>query len=388
MAIWKTVTTIALAGGLALAAAAPAAAQATWVAVPSPNAAGSNELLGVAGADATHAWAVGRVVDFGVRPPTYRSVLLRWTGAAWAPDPHPRFAGNHQLSGVDARAADDAWAVGSFYEGYAGRTLVEHWDGARWSVVASPNPNPGGGNHLAGVKAVPGAAPGTVWAVGNYGTPNTSIGSTKLILLRSGGTWRQFTTPAVTVSDVLESVDATGASDAWAVGWGSTSPFGGTAVGITVRWNGSGWASVPIPQPSPVMLFGVEALTPNDVWAVGQTYLGGAHWIPIALHWDGVRWTRTAVGSFPNGGALRDIVALSPTRIYAVGLDGEGTNARSLVLRWDGTAWTREATPSPPVGPKLFGVAAVAPATVWAVGHRYDQAAMGNRTLTLRTTNG
>jgi hypothetical protein len=379
---------MAVAAGVVLVGAAPARAHATWTVVPSPNAAGSNELLAVAAADPTHVWAVGRVVDFGPRPPTFRSLLLRWNGAAWTADPHPRFSGNHQLAGVDAASATDAWAVGSFSEGYAGRTLVERWDGTRWSVVASPNPNPTGSNHLAAVKVVPNATSGTLWAVGNYGTPGTTIGSTNLTLLRSGGAWRQFATPAVTVSDVLESVDATGPGDAWAVGWGSTSPFGGTAVAITLRWNGSRWSSVPIPQPSPVMLFGVEALAPNDVWAVGQTYLGGAHWVPIVVHWDGARWTRSAVGSFPNGGALRDIVAFSPNRIYAVGLDGEGTNARSLVLHWDGAAWTREATPSPPVGPKLYGVATVAPATVWGVGHRYDQAAMGNRTLILRTGNG
>jgi hypothetical protein len=37
------------------------------------------------------------------------------------------------------------------------------------------------------------------------------------------------------------------------------------------------------------MLFGVEALAPDDVWAVGHTYIGGPHWIPLILHWDGSR---------------------------------------------------------------------------------------------------
>ena len=52
---------------------------------------------------------------------------------------------------------------------------------------------------------------------------------------------------------------------------------------------------------------------------------------------------------------------LPPSNVYAVGLDGEGLNAKSLVLRWDGTSWTRETTP----GPKLYGAAAVAPSTLW-----------------------
>lgn len=388
MAIWRKIPVIALATGLFLVAANPAGAHATWVRVPSPNSPGSNELLGAAGSDPTHVWAVGRAVNANVRPPTFSSVLLRWTGTAWTPDPHPRFAGNHQLVEVDAAAANDAWAVGSRYEANgAGRTLVEHWDGARWSVVASPSPNPNGNNHLAGVKAVP-STTGSVWAVGSYGTPGSSIGSTQLILLRSGGGWRQFAAPAATATDVLEAVDATGPANAWAVGWGSTSPFGGTAVAIALRWTGSAWASVPIPQPSPVMLFGVAALAPDNVWAVGHTYLGGAHWVPLILRWNGRAWSRATIPAFPAGGQLRDIVALSPTRVYAVGIDGEGLNGRTLVLHWDGRSWTREATPSPAVGPKLFGAAAVAPSTVWGVGYRYDQTGAANQTLTILTTNG
>lgn len=54
------------------------------------------------------------------------------------------------------------------------------------------------------------------------------------------------------------------------MGWGSTSPFGGVAVAVTLRWNGSSWASVPLPQPSQVMLFGVKTVARGDVWAVGH----------------------------------------------------------------------------------------------------------------------
>lgn len=378
----------ALAAGLVLVAGAPAQAQATWALVASPNGPGSNELLAVAGSTGNQVWAVGRVLDFNVRPTTYRSLLLRWNGSTWAPATHPTFAGNSLLDDVDAPASGAAWAVGSRYEASgAGRTLVERFDGVRWSVVASPSPNPNGNNHLAGVAAIPSTSDG-VWAVGSYSTPGSSIGSTTLILQRTGGTWRQFATPAVTVTNVLEAVDAIGPRDAWAVGWGSTSPFGGTAVGIALRWDGTRWAAAPIPQPSPVMLFGVEVVAANNVWAVGQTYLGGAHWVPLILRWNGSAWSRATLPAFPAGGLLRNVVALSPRDVYAVGTDGEGSSGRTLVLHWDGAAWTRELTPSPQVGPKLFGAAAIAPGTVWAVGHRYDQAAGDNRTLTIRTTNG
>jgi hypothetical protein len=252
----RSLRVLALAVGLVLLAGVPAGAQATWTQIPSPNRPGSNELQGAAGADASHVWAVGRVVNAGVNPATYRSLILRWNGSSWAQAAHPSFARNHALRGVAAPAANDAWAVGTRQVASGGLVaLVEHWDGTSWSTVASPNPNPNGLNELAGVAGVP-STPGTVWAVGSYSKPNANFGTLKLILRRSGGGWQALPSPTFTPEDHLEAVDATGPADAWAVGWGSTSPFGGTAVGIALRWNGSSWTSVPIPQPSPIMLFG------------------------------------------------------------------------------------------------------------------------------------
>jgi hypothetical protein len=319
-------------------------------------------------------------------PTAYRSLILRWDGTDWARAAHPGFARNHALRGVDAPATDDGWAVGTRQVASGGLvTLVERWDGMRWKKVAGPNPDPGGINELNGVTALPS---GAVWAVGSHSRPSGDFGTVNLILRRSGGDWQVQSTPAFTPEDHLEAVDATGASNAWAVGWGSTSPFGGTAVGIALRWNGASWSSVAIPQPSQVMLFGVTAMSPNNVWAVGHTYLGGAHWIPLILHWDGTAWSRATIPDFPSGGQLRDIVALSPTNVYAVGLDGEGFNADTLVLHWDGISWTKEDTPSPPEGSKLYGAVAISPSTVWGVGYRYDEDLGANQTLTIRTTDG
>jgi hypothetical protein len=375
--------------GLVLALLIPAtpAAAATWTQAPSVNSPGSNELLGAAAASTTRAWAVGRVLSTSASPATYRSLLLRNDGDRWVAAAHPALTGNHLLRGVDAASDRDAWAVGYRQTSNGGwRTLAEHWDGTAWSVVATPNPNLNGVNQLTGVKAVPGAAD-TVWAVGSYSRPGGSFGTLKLIARRSGGAWQTYPTPAVTAEDFLEAVDATGPNNAWAVGWGSTSPFGGTAVAITLRWNGSGWTSVPLSPSSPVMLFGVEAIAANDVWVVGHTYPGGPHWVPAIWHFDGATWSRATIPAFPGGGQLRDIVALSPSNVYAVGLDGEGFNAKSLVLHYDGATWTREATPSPPGGPKLYGAAASGN-SVSAVGYRYDQALMANQTFAITTPNG
>jgi hypothetical protein len=375
----------ALSGGLLLVNASGAGAQATWSQIPSPNSPGSNELLGAAASDAANVWAVGRVVSDS-NPSTWSSLVLRWNGTAWSSVPHPHFSTNHVLQGVDAPASNDAWAVGSRWVTTGGvRTVIQHWDGLRWTLDRSPNPNRSGINQLHAVRAVP-SDPQRVWAVGSYDNPATAYGDLTLILRRSGGRWSRVPSPNVTADNHLEAVDASGPNDAWAVGWGSTSQFGGTAIAIVQHWNGSTWELASIPQPSPVMLFGVRAVAPNDVWAVGHTYIGGPHWIPLILHWDGSSWSRATIPVPQFGGQLRDIVSLSATNVYAIGFSGESGFAETLVLRWNGTSWTTETTPSPDSSPKLYGGAAITPRTIWAVGYRFEESLFDNQTLTLRGT--
>jgi hypothetical protein len=79
---------------------------------------------------------------------------------------------------VAAVAANNIWAVGSFYEASTGavETLTEHFDGTSWSIIPSPNAN-SNDNALAGVTAL---GTGDVVAVGNAFDANGN--STTLIL--------------------------------------------------------------------------------------------------------------------------------------------------------------------------------------------------------------
>ena len=62
------------------------------------------------------------------------------------------------LNGVAAISSTDVWAVGDYGNGNGGLTLVEHWNGAQWSIVQSQ-----GTGGLSGVAAI---ASNDVWAVG------------------------------------------------------------------------------------------------------------------------------------------------------------------------------------------------------------------------------
>ena len=65
---------------------------------------------------------------------------------------------------LSASATNNIWAVGYTVSGTPFHTLIEHWDGQRWSMANTPNP-PGSSSQLTGVTAL---SPEDVWAVGKW----------------------------------------------------------------------------------------------------------------------------------------------------------------------------------------------------------------------------
>jgi hypothetical protein len=108
----------------------------------------------------------------------------------------PATAGRGTLSGVSARTATDAWAVGTRSRGTcAGEdcTLTEHWNGHTWSAVRSPNPGRRY-DELSGVSALSGQ---DAWAVGAQGRgPGAQVGGfAPLILHWDGRAWSAVPAP-------------------------------------------------------------------------------------------------------------------------------------------------------------------------------------------------
>jgi hypothetical protein len=363
---------IPLAVGALLLIASPAQALG-WTTIPSPNQVpGDNYLYGADSSDASNVWAVGVVY-----PPTggtRQDLVLRYDGVAWRSVPRTGLPGNDTLRGVEVASATDVWAVGDHPAGiFAYDTMAAHWNGTTWTREPTPNGNPGGFNHLYGVAA----AGGTVWAVGTYVDPSSSINRRKLILQRAGGSWRVSAAPIVATYEHLAAVDATGPADAWAVGSATSDIQSAPLVPLTLHWNGSRWVSMTLPGTGSTALTGVDARTPSDVWAVGSSSNANDAQ-PYVAHFDGISWRHVATPTLAGGGQLTDVVALSPSTVVAVGR----SNGAPLVLRWNGTSWTRESTPGSS-NPFITGAAAGGPNAVWAVGYRFELNAYSNRTLTM-----
>ena len=287
---------------------------------------------------------------------------------------------SNQFYGVAAISASDVWAVGGDNDlGNPSQTLVEHWDGSNWSVVSSPNV----GTDANSLNSVAAISASDVWAVGKYS--NSTVTRT-LIEHWNGSSWSVILSPNLgTTSNVLNEIWALSANDVWAVGYGG----GGSGTvdqTLVEHWDGSGWTIVPSPNSDTLQneLYGVSAISANDVWAVGNFYNTGlgAHQTLIE-HWDGNNWSIVASSDIgASDDFLNAVTAVSANDIWTVGFTRplNFTNQTTLVEHWDGSAWTIVPSPNVQEAPNgLFGVAAAGPADVWAVG--YDTPSHIDRTL-------
>jgi len=298
-----------------------------------------------------HAWAVGDANG--------AHLILHWTGFRWLrmTNPNPPTGDCPALAGVTAISTTSAWAVGSFFQnndvGGAAAPLTLHWNGTRWSTVASPDPGGEDGDScLFDVSRIPDTS--DVWAVGTYhaGIPDECCWY-PLILYWDGHTWSQVPTPPAPGNAHLTGVAATSPTDAWAVGtygilhWDGTSwsqvadgsflsvsadsATDAWAVGdkTTYHWDGTSWSQVS--SPSPVHFFAVKAMSPTQAWGVGSYHNGGGGRI---VHWDGTRWS--VVSPKLGGGFLYGVSGnLHTHQAWAVGEEA----GRVVILHLTGGRW-------------------------------------------------
>src|SRR6266702_774346 len=195
-------------------------------------------------------------------------------------------SGCEELAGVAAVSAKDIWAVGGHYDSSSGQilSLIENWNGTRWSVATSPNP--GSGGSLSGVVAVSSI---NVWAVGTY--YNKSNTERTLIEHWNGTSWSVVKSPNVWLStNYLSGVTAVSATDVWAVGTYDNSS--GQELTLIENWNGTSWSVVPSSNPGSInYLFGVAAVSPTDVWAVGYSFTGSSQIVTLIENWNGTSWS-------------------------------------------------------------------------------------------------
>jgi hypothetical protein len=272
-----------------------------------------------------------------------------------------------QLEGVSADSASDAWAVGWYFNSAeVQQPMIVHWNGTAWSQV--PAPSPGAGSAvLSGVSAL---SPTDAWAVGGF-TNSANVGQT-FIVHWNGTAWSQVSSPDPgPKGDRLTSVSAVSPADIWAVGNDITSAS--VQKTLIVHWNGTAWSQMKSPSPPDSVgasLSSVSAVSGSNAWAAGSftplTPVATVH--SLTLHWNGTAWSRVPSPNPGNYAQLTGVSALSGADAWAVGVSHGPAN---LALHWNGTAWSRASVPSPGNTPEkqLSGISAVSATDAWAVGY-------------------
>lgn len=243
----------------------------TWSALSSPNktSAYDNWLSSVSCTSSTTCVAVG-AYSYGLND-TPLALAESWNGSAWSITPAPARSNDSFLTGVSCTRANSCMAVGVYVNSSGTQaTLMEVWNGSAWSVVASPNrPLNAWDNYLNGISC---SSPSQCVAVGEAGStnPSTPISQT-LVESWNGSKWSitPSPTPSPTGLAELQAVSCVNSVRCVAVGSNENSAAG-TGFSLIETWNGSAWSVTPHPASRSGYLEAVSCASSNVCVAVGS----------------------------------------------------------------------------------------------------------------------
>jgi hypothetical protein len=381
----KRYLSIILQAGIAAYLPALAAGQSSFKVVPTPNENFDSELYAVSASSPTDIWAVGQST-------------IHFDGAKWSAFPAPKNPGNNTsaLQGVANISPTDAWAVGGTNASSSTgvNQLIEHWDGTQWSLFPGPVFGSTDQPYLFGLAAI---NANDIWAVGDV--VNTANGLLFFLFEHWDGTSWTKTLTADGDSGFLLGASSDATNNVWAVGYSGF--LNESSKTLVFHYDGTAWKTVASANAGIAdQLNAVTVLTPNNIWAVGS-YFKAEHSASLTLieHFDGTAWT---VVPSPNIGPANNnqqnrlfgITALSENDIYAFGsyfaANGSG-HQMTLLLHWDGTAWSIVPSPNPSkdgfLSDVLFAGVALSPDTLLIVGSEDDAPHTGTLAIKSNTAD-
>jgi len=271
------------------------------------------------------------------------------------------------LAGVSAASATEAWAVGDYYPPGSSvlATLGQHFDGERWTAYALPNVG-AQENALLGVSM---PCSGSAWAVGYF--VDGKFRQRTLVEHWDGKEWKVVSSrnPGV-LQNILYGVSAVSDDDVWAVG--AEQDSSGFWHTLTEHWNGADWSVVPAVDAGSNgnQFYAVKALAWNDVYAVGQQ--AGPEFPSQALieHWNGTEWRLVPGSDDPSATVLPLGVEATPTLLTVVGQhETDRVPYTTYVATGDQKGVSIRKTPNNGTGENdLFGVTNAADGSTWAAG--------------------
>lgn len=258
----------------------------SWSVVTAPSMGSGNHLQGVAIVSQNNVWAVGYYFNGSI----FQTLIEQWNSSSWSVVKSPNAGTNNnylQRVSVVSGSASDIWAVGfSFTSNNISQTLTEYWNGTSWSIVPSPNVGTNGSN-LWGIAAT---SQNDIWTVGSYATSN-SVYQT-LIERWNGMKWSVVKSPNVGTGDnILNGAVAVSAGSIWTVG--SYINSAGSDRTLIEQWNGAKWSVVKSPNAGTGsnLLSEAAVVSASDIWTVGNYLNSNLKYRALIEHWNGMQWS-------------------------------------------------------------------------------------------------
>jgi hypothetical protein len=343
-----------------------------WTAISSPNVGTKSILRKIDALKTDDIWAVGSGSD----DKTGHAITLteRWNGSMWNVIASPNNGSyGSSFTNVVATGKSNAFAIGNSYD-QAGnsQTLIEHWNGAVWSIMPSPNRDSNG--VLVGITAL---SQNNIWTAGSYFNSNLKHNQS-LIEHWNGVQWNIINSPNINDTDnTLSDIHAVASNDVWAVGYTGPDVVFTEHSALIEHWDGHKWSIVSHPASQlNGSLTAISTISAKNIWVVGQ-YLpasNNATFQTLAEHWDGTQWSIVPTSDVAGyNDFFADIKAISPTNIWAVGASQSNNyqSSQTLIEHWNGTKWNIVSSPNPDAGNNVLSAITRIPGTtsLWVVGN-------------------
>ena len=116
----------------------------------------------------------------------------------------------------------------------------------------------------------------------------------------------------------------------------------------------------------------LDALSPTNIWAVGDQTNDASYYTTLIEHWDGVSWSIVPSPNFNGfGGFFFGINGVANNDLWAVGAyTMTGGQDQTAIAHFDGTSWSAVASPTG-FSSDLYAVAALSSTNAWAVGSNF-----------------
>jgi len=334
-----------------------------WIVTSSPNeGSNSSALNAVSAVSPTEVWAVG----YSVVDRIHKALSIRWNGREWNVMPSPGFEDDMRFVDVAALSADNVWTIGLYGPSHDARYFLANWNGSQWTRAWIPNLSETGVE----LRSISARSADDIWAVGSIYDPYKR-NYRGLIAHYNGTTWGVSSYFASTYGIyILYDVEAIAGNDVWAVGYnvepGSTAP-------MVLHWDGRRWSESDLTRDNThYRIFrAIHVRSAHDMWVVGSRRgVGDREDSLLVEHFDGTQWTRAEV---PNpsveGSTLFNIAASSPTDIWAVGYFLASGHRHALLMHYDGNNWSQSASSDAGAGSTLNDVMNVGGSELIAVGY-------------------